>query len=251
MTTFAGCTGGGVVGRFGDHVWVFTPPATATYRFRVCATNNAALDVYNPRSSLGWVAGRNFELPVTLSGGEAYLVTVNGQWLATGDYRLAISTDVSPTALVRPEDPTIVDPLLARAKPIGLGRTFGTLESASGGVRARCGGLGSDTVYRLTIAPGGRSVRLRAAAQFPVAFELRDGSGQSIACARSAQGAFDVEMTQRLAEGDYLLVLDATALSAIVRKANTDLIRDSYDPLHPRSGAAIRGAYVLDLESSE
>jgi hypothetical protein len=257
LTTFAGCTGGGVAGSFSDHVWVFTPPVTATYRFRVRATYDAVLAVHSSRSTGGWGPSlgcngkRNFDLSVTLSGGEAYLVVVDGVMQATGDYRLVVTTDLSTSAPVRPEDPVIVKPLIARAEPIGLGRTLGTLESLSGGVRAGCGGLGSDTVYRLAIAPGGRSVRLRAAAQFPVALELRDWSGHSIACARSSEGAFEVEMMQRLAEGDYVLVVDATALSAVVRNVETDPVRDRDDPEHPRSGAAIRGAYVLDLGSSQ
>jgi hypothetical protein len=250
---FGGCQGGGVAGEYSDNLFTFTPPATATYRFHVNAGYDAVLEIEAPRTARGHRTSlgcngmkskesRSFDLVTTLRANEPYVVIVNGRMQARGEYRLHVTTDHSKEAAIAPEDPAIVEGLVASAAPLPTGQTLGDFASRVGGARAACGGLGSGTVHTLVVDQARPSLRVRAATQFPSALELRTAAGVAVTCARSRAGSFEVEIARRLVPGSYVVVLDTTDIAPVGAR---DPIRDAPDP-----GPGIHAAYVIDVEAS-
>jgi hypothetical protein len=154
---------------------------------------------------------------------------------ARGRYELRVDRDRSATAALRAEDAPAVAALCAAAPSLTVGgRALGTFLSQPGGVRAACGLTGGDTVVKLTVAKRAR-VRLRAAAHFEPAFELRRGCTEpALACARAADGEHEVELERALDPGEYFVVLDSTRIAPRSR------YNDAWD------GAGVAGAWLLD-----
>ena len=240
------CTGGGTAGKRSARAYRFVPPQTATYRFDVHADFPAVLDVLLTRPgpqenrSIACVGTRTFGVRTTLRGGEAYAVVIDGEMQAQGTYELVARRDDSAAARVRAEDPGVVAALVAHAPRLDAGRVLGTFVSAAGGARARCGGLGSGTLFTLEVAAP-TTLALHAVTQFPAALEVRARGGASVACARGEPGAFEVGVTTALAAGSYVVVVDTT-----------DVAPELFDPLTEFPvrvdvpGPGVRGAFALD-----
>ena len=250
----------------------FTPPETATYRFAMHAAYPASLviELAHPGARDGHMfalgpddAG---ELPVTLAADQTYTVIVSKRSGESpppppppppppvdlhdrrgpvdpspplplpSDLALVIRRDASAAARILAEAPARAEPLIASARPLTTGRTFGTFESVTGGPRARCGGLGSGTVYAIDVAAPA-VLTLQVAAQFPVALELRDRAGGSRGCARGDADRFEASLAARLPAGAYVLIVDTVALAPA-------LFEQPRDVAVP--GAGVRGGFVLD-----
>jgi hypothetical protein len=226
----------------------FVPPRTATYRFVVRANFQAGLWIAlareGPRrfTTVGAGGGRSIELLATLAGDEPYSVIVEGQPPPGGAFELVARLDESAQARIHPEDPELARRQVAAAPRLVPGRTLGTFESVAAGVRARCGGLGSATVYAIDVA-GPATLVLHAAAQFPIAVEVREPSGASLGCAHGDPDRFEVTLAPAVAAGTYLVVIDSVELAPEVFAA----MNGASDGVK-RPGAGVRGGFVLDVE---
>lgn len=224
----------------------FTPPRTATYRFRMHADYPAGMSIGNAQTH-GWDSDRIAtdretvaELRVTLREGTTYPVAVWSKRAVEPptSLDLAVELDESADARIRPEDPALVARLIAGAPELAR-HTLGTFESVPGGPRARCGGLGGGAVYAIDVAAAG-TLGLHAVAQFPVAIELRDRAGGSIGCARADPEQFDVALRTTVVAGAYVVIIDST-------EPAPELV-SPHDVKLP--GAGVRGAFALDVDAT-
>ncbi|TKD02216.1 hypothetical protein [Polyangium fumosum] len=241
------CKNGGRTGQDLDHLYGFEVHETASYRFEfVPASFEGVIQIQKKHKAgpghfgIGCKAARagnkaTLSLPLEP---DFYWVIVDGNlWDEAGTYTLRVDRDTSKTAVIRPEEPALVAPLCARAPLVRPGeRTYGTFESKSGGARASCGLLGGESVHRLSLAAPTR-IRLRAAAHFQLALEIRSGCHEKpVVCTRADAGHYEVEVTTDLPAGDHYVVLDSTRLGP----PNTN--GSHLDE------ARLTGAYVIDAE---
>ncbi|MDI3284143.1 hypothetical protein [Polyangium sp. 15x6] len=233
-------------GQFLDNDYGFQVREAASYRFELVPDFLGSVVVQErDEAKAGWLArgcasayrGHTAVLSLPLEPGLYRVVVDAGDLDEAGRYVVRVDRDTSASAVLRPEDPAKVASLCASGRALGLGgRALGTFSSLSGGARAACGLTGGNAVHRLSLEAPAR-VRLRAAAHFPLAIEIRDRcAGPSVACARAPEGAYEVELVAELEAGEHYVILDATHLSPL----------DVYNG--PRVGAGVLGAYVLDAE---
>ncbi|MDI1446674.1 hypothetical protein [Polyangium sp. 6x1] len=241
------CKNGGRTGQDLDHFYGFEVHETASYRFEfVPETFQGVIQIQQKKADgrghfgigcKGAQPGHTATLSLPLEP-DFYWVIVDGNlWDEAGTYTLRVDRDTSKTAVIRPEEPALVEPLCARAPLVRPGeRTYGAFESKSGGARASCGLLGGDAVHRISLATPTR-VRLRAAAHFQPALEIRSGCHEKpIVCTRAEAGQSEVEVTADLPAGDHFVVLDSTRLGP--RDPNGSHLDE----------ARLAGAYVIDME---
>ncbi|MDI3290566.1 hypothetical protein [Polyangium sp. 15x6] len=242
------CKNGGRAGQALDHFYGFEVREAASYRFEfVPETFNGVIQVLNKkekarpgRLAIGCKAARpggKVALSLPFEPGLYWVVVDGNLWDEAGTYTLRVDRDTSKTAVIRPEDPAIVAPLCASAPLVRPGeRTYGTFESKSGGARASCGLLGGGSVHRLSLAAKAR-IRLRAAAHFQPALEIRSGChDKPVVCAHADAGQYEVEVTADLPAGDHFVVLDSTRIGD--RNPNGSHLDE----------ARIAGVYVIDAE---
>jgi|GEM_PF-6141840 len=241
----------GVIGEADARIFRFAPPRTASYRFTVRAGAPVALELANTApgdySRIGCHRGRDFELRATLRQGQTYTFGVLGNPGPRNAFDIAAELDESAQARIRPEDPAVAGPLIGGAPRLTPGRTFGVFASVAGGPRAACGGTGSGAVYTVDVATAGTLVA-HAITQFPVAIELREGTGRALGCAVGATSRFEATLTRHVAPGSYVVVLDAADLSPALFPfpEHGDPAVQASDVTAP--GAAVQGAFTLDVE---
>ncbi|MDC0742403.1 hypothetical protein [Polyangium mundeleinium] len=241
------CKNGGRVGQDLDHLYGFEVRETASYRFEfVPASFDGVIQIQKKDKTgpghfgIGCKAARaggKATLSIPLDP-DAYWVVVDGNlWDEAGTYTLRVDRDTSKTAVVRPEEPALVAPLCANAPLVRPGeRAYGMFESKSGGARASCGLVGGGSVHRISLDAPAR-IRLRAAAHFQPALEIRSGChGKPVACARADAGQYEVEVTADLPAGDHFVVLDSPQLGERNRSGSQ------------LDAARLVGAYVIDAE---
>ncbi|MDI1481691.1 hypothetical protein [Polyangium sp. y55x31] len=240
------CKNGGRTGQDLDHLYGFEVRETASYRFEfVPETFEGVIQIQKKlggpgRTGIGCKgahAGQKATLSLPLEP-DFYWVIVDGNlWDEAGPYTLRVDRDTSETAVIRPEEPALVAPLCAGAPLLRPGeRTYGAFESKSGGARASCGLLGGGSVHRLSLAAPTR-IRLRAAAHFQLALEIRSGCHEKpVVCTPAEAGQYEVEVTADLPAGDHFVVLDSTQLGD--RNTNGSHLDE----------ARLAGAYVIDAE---
>ena len=172
-----------------------------------------------------------------IAADDGYQVVVEGyETNEAGEYTLVVNVDESPTGSLRPEETSKVTPMCASAPPIRLGeRSYGTFFLRFGGAHASCGKLGGNSMHHLSLLAAAR-VRLRAAAHFSAALEIRKGcQGAVVSCVEAAPSKHDVEVVQELDAGEYFVVLSPTEVTA----------RDYHGGGRRESAG---GAYIIDAE---
>ncbi|MDI3291535.1 hypothetical protein [Polyangium sp. 15x6] len=232
-----------------DHVYGFEVGETASYRFTLSPQFHGVVQVLEKHPSepryflIGCErAGRGARAEVALPLGPGlYWVVVDGyQRGEAGPYELRVERDTSATAKLRPEDEDQVSALCERAPLLTAGeRAHGRFESTPGGARASCGLVGSEVVYRLSLASP-RRMRVRASAHFRPVLEIRSGChAAATTCARAPAGEHDVEIVQELGAGDHFVVLDGMQIEP---RSGVDFEPKAYErPL-------LQGAYIIDTE---
>lgn len=217
----------------GGDVWRFVAPATASYRFSASGDGGGhvpSIDIYFRDSKrIPRTLGSTMNsLTVPLEPG-VYYVNVDGNRVDRGAYRLDVRLDTTPGAAIRPEDPSVVEPLCARAASIGETPALGTFESRSGGARAACGGTGGGAIYVLEVEQRSR-VTLDAAAQFKVALEVRAAClGQpapGLACAKGE--GYQATLSATLDPGRYFVVLDSSQVGSLKTGVPASAVRGAY-----------------------
>jgi len=216
----------------GGDVWRFVAPATESYRFHVLGGGGhvASIEVYaldeNRRRQV--LGGTVDVLTVPLNNG-VYYINVDGNRVDRGAYVLEVSVDSMPTAAIRSEDPSVVEPLCAQAASLEGTPALGTFESRSGGARASCGGTGGGAIYLLAVKQRSR-VTLDAAAQFKVAVELRRACmgepSPSLACSNGQ--AHEATLSAAVDPGRYFVVLDSTEVGSLKTGVPAAAIRGAY-----------------------
>jgi hypothetical protein len=225
-----------------DVLYRFDVAEAGSYRFELEPDFRGLLAVTRPRQGAdelllacaSFKRGGHAEAPLALPPG-SYRVYVDGA--GGGRYRLGVARDASPSARLRPEEPGQVASLCAGGAAFSVGgRALGVFTSVPGGARASCGVTGGNAVHRLAL-PRAARVRLRAAAHFPLAVEVRAGCGGPVlGCARAAEGRFEVELVVELGAGEHYVVVDATGFEPPDRGLPQAL------------GVGVTGAYVVDAE---
>lgn len=210
--------------------WSFVAPVTATYRLHVDSDFDGVLAVYPDGATDPLLCNddagstRASEIEGSLIGGQRYHVVVDGYGGSTGTYSLSLQmlnrvggTPVAPPSTIQasihggplPEDLRATGQRCGAAPAIATGHYSATID-ATGTTQVACGngGPGGDQIFTLTLTEA-RSVNLHAAADFPVALEVREGcSGASRACEAST-GAQGADVSVVLPAGTYAVVVDA------------------------------------------
>ncbi len=237
------CRGGGLPSQ-GD-LYGFEVKTAATYSFELWADFNAALSVQDqePERARGYAnacawrtPGKSEFVSIPLEPGLYWIAVDGNNWDEAGTYTLRVDVDTSFSAAIGPENPGKVWEMVANAGPLSVGkRWFGTWRNMPGGARTSCGLMGGDGLRRLSLDHAAR-LRVRAAAQFPFAIEVRPIARNGEAhCVRSPEGKYEAELTADLAAGEYVAVIDAAHLAP----RNRDDSRDS---------RSVVGSYIVDLD---
>jgi hypothetical protein len=160
------------------------------------------------------------------------VVVVDGRLQARGEYRLRVERDSSTVASIRDEQSPQLEALCKAAGALRPGFTGGTFESLPGGARASCGGTGGGSMHRVHLDRAA-TLRIVTTAQFVPVVEVRPACrGAALGCVAAERYEHDVAFQQAFTAGDYFLVVDAANLG---------------DPATGIPGAAVRGAYTLDV----
>lgn len=240
------CKNGGRAGQALDHLYGFEVKETASYRFELTPAFDGVIQVQQKRKEKPWYfgigcaasgPGKKAVVSVPLEPGLYWVVVDGNLWDEDGPYTLLATRDTSSTALIGAEDPAKLEALLAKAPVVKMGeRAYGVYRSSAGGARTSCGLLNGDGVQKLSLDRPAR-VRLRAAAHFPLALEVRPGTKDAKPiCQRAAEGRYESEITVDLDAGEHVIVLDALALG----------FRDPYGG--NAQEARVFGAYIIDVE---
>ncbi len=223
------------------HLYCFQVTETASYRFELAPQFQGSIQVQERDREHPWdfgvgqasaKPGEVAVVRVALDPGLYQVVIDGSHWPKTG-YWLQVDRDTSSSALIGREDRARVAALEAHAEPLRLGeRAFGVYRSTPGGARTSCGLVGGDAVRRLTLDRPAR-IRLRAAAHFPPAIEVRAlHENRSLGCAGAVEGSHEAELVVDLPAGEHLLVLDSLAIAR--------------HHMHFETNGIMTGAYVVD-----
>jgi hypothetical protein len=214
-----------------DDAWRFVAPAGGNYRFRIDASYDSVLAVYEGGSELGcnddYGSTSASQLVLSLSGGETYTVVVDGYSGRSGSYSLLVDqnvdappTPVPPTPVPPvPVPPTPVEDIAAvesrcvQAAPLGMGTTNGILDPSVSHATVACGsgGRGGEVIYRLIVEVPS-TLALSEASDYDAILELRRGCSEGhvvVACVDDAPDTRHSAIQTHVDPGTYYVIVDS------------------------------------------